>query len=703
MHSFRSPARLTRALCVALAFVAVGIGGAEAQPPDDDEIRLRLVGQPVWHAADDDLDLVVRIENASTTPLEGLSLQVRLFSVLTTRSDLEENLEVDPARLESGLITSAVTAPVLPGGARVVRLDQPVSELDALSGAEAGVYPLTVTLTDDAGIAELDSISTFLLYFPNDVDTPLQVVPVWTIAGLPSRGPDEVFEPHPAENTWELESAVGEREWIREILAALATKAGRGMRLGIAPAPRTLEELADMANGYDRGGEDGPTRIGPGSPIPRAAAGALDALGDLVRSGRAQPLLAPYATVELPAIAGDLDRMQQQLSEGEEVLRTVLDVTPGRGWIFPPGGRLDAVAVDDLHALDAGASTFFSSESLDALDPLEESCPQPFEGATYTCPVRVTTLAGRSRGYVMDARLQERAAAMAADTGRIALQRLFAETAMIWAEQPGVEERIVPLVMPSAWHPAPRVAGLFVRTIGRAPWITTLTPRAGLHRGIGAGIRTIDDGETSSFLELEPYRSTLLGAEDALDNFARIDPPSDMLGRLRRDLLVAQSRVWEGDDVMLSRGLAFARSVRTEIEDQFSQINMEGRSDITLTSRTGEVPLVLTNETGYDVTLDIQVDWRDLDLEIDPADVRRTFAPGSSPLLLTATANASGIYPVEVLIRTPDGAEIDSRQISIRSTEFNEIALGITLGALAFLVMFYLFRGMRRSSASRAP
>ncbi|HEV3473093.1 MAG TPA: DUF6049 family protein, partial [Actinomycetota bacterium] len=457
-----------------------------------------------------------------------------------------------------------------------------------------------------------------------------------------------------------------------------------------------------MANGYERADVDGTGRVRESAAVPRAATDALDALADLLRSGRAQPLLAPYSLPELPAIAGDLDRVQQQLAEGEEVLRFELDVTPGRGWIFPPGGRLDAPALDDLHALDAAASTFFSSESLEAVDPLDESCPQPFAGATYTCPVKVTTVAGTARGYALDDRLQDRTAAMAADTGRVSLQRLFAETAMIWAEQPAIEDRIVPLVMPASWHPPPRVAKLFVRTLGRAPWITTLTPRAGLHRGIGAGTRTMDDPHPSSFLDGEPYRSVLLNAEDALENFARIDPPSDMLDRLRRDLLVAQSRVWGTDDVMLQRGLDFARSVDAEIDRQFSRIRVEGRTGITLTSRTGDIPLVVKNDTGYDVTLDIELFWTDLDLEIDPAQLRETFSPGTSPLSLEATAKASGAVPVEVRILTPDGDEIDSRVVTITSTEFNEIALAITLGALAFLVMFYLFRGMRRGAASRA-
>jgi hypothetical protein len=36
------------------------------------------------------------------------------------------------------------------------------------------------------------------------------------------------------------------------------------------------------------------------------------------------------------------------------------------------------------------------------------------------------------------------------------------------------------------------------------------------------------------------------------------------------------------------------------------------------------------------------------------------------------------------------------KRITIRSTAFNRVALGITFGALAFLIFFYMFRVLRR-------
>ncbi|HZA19378.1 MAG TPA: hypothetical protein VE889_00875, partial [Actinomycetota bacterium] len=44
----------------------------------------------------------------------------------------------------------------------------------------------------------------------------------------------------------------------------------------------------------------------------------------------------------------------------------------------------------------------------------------------------------------------------------------------------------------------------------------------------------------------------------------------------------------------------------------------------------------------------------------------------------------------------PDGLDIGAPvTLTVRSTEFNEIALGLTFGALAFLILFYVVRGLR--------
>ncbi|MDQ4064538.1 MAG: DUF6049 family protein, partial [Actinomycetota bacterium] len=496
-----------------------------------------------------------------------------------------------------------------------------------------------------------------------------------------------------------LEAASAPQGWLTTILDALASRPGSEVRLGIAVSPRTLEELADMSDGFTRESADDDDSA---PAVARGARAVVQGLRGLVASERAQPLLVPYAFADLPTIADDLDRMQGQLVQAEEVYRSRLAITPDRAWIFPPAGRVDRRTLDDLRALGAGASTFVRADALEAPDPADPGCPAAFEGATYTCPAVIETATESTRAYVLDATLQRRLADLVATGGRVALQRVFAELAMIWDELPGTANRIVPIVLPAAWNPPPRDARLMVRTLARAPWLATSTPEEGVRSDAGAASRSIVAELPPTLLAQPTYDATVDAARDRLESFALMEPPAETVTRLRRDLLVAHNRTWATDAALLDDGLEYARGVQEEVDRSFEQINMGGELDVTLTSRAGEVPLVLFNDTGHDVTLRINFDWSDLGLDITPETLERTFPPGASRLPVEAAARASGIIRVRATVATPDGVEIDQRVISIRSTEFNEIALAITIGALSFLVLFYAFRGLRRRRIAAA-
>ncbi|MGH2756167.1 MAG: DUF6049 family protein, partial [Actinomycetota bacterium] len=528
---------------------------ARAQPEEVGGARIQIIRQPVVHEPRDRLGIAVRITNTSPTELEDMRLQVRAFAVLSSRSDLQSSLHIGQEQVESSSFSLHVPASLAPGRSTNVRVNPKLGEPDlpSLADASAGIYPLTITVTDDAGLQVFGTVTTFLIYLPSEVESPLKVVPVWVIGELPARAPDDTFEPHAATGRWHLEDAIGERGWLTSMLAGLTTKAGERLRLGIVAIPRLFEELADMADGYERKVIEVDS-VESSSADARAAGDALEQLGAVLQRSRAQPIVTPYSFADIPSLAGDLEGLQLQLQEAEGVLREVLGTTPGRGWIFPPAGRLDVGSLDDLHGLEAAASTFFGSDSLLPLeDPLAE-CAPPFEGGTYTCPVSVETLGGRARGYLLDPQLQERIDALGADDGRVALQRVFAETAMIWAELPNDADRIVPFVIPSALDLRPQAARLLLRTLARAPWMQTFTPRGGLHQGIGAAPReAVEELRPTALTSNESFAAALGAADTALDEFERIRPPADRLQRLTRTYLVAQSRSWGPDPSLIVR------------------------------------------------------------------------------------------------------------------------------------------------------
>lgn len=691
-----------RALALALSLTAlVGLATttARAQTPGDETVALTLIRQPVWHDADDPLALRLRVANQGLATLDGFRLQVRVYPRARSRSELHSNFEISPLSVElDSLSVDELDTSVPAGSSTVVTIDDPVSDLSALVGEEPGVYPLTITVTASDGFTALDSITTQLLYFPDEVEVPLNLVLMWPLVDLPSRRAGEVFEPEPETGATALETATAEDGWLTGIIDALEAPQATSLRFGLSPEGRLVEELGDMRDGFRRAEDDGVRTISATDPSSEAAASTFTRMNALLDNARVQPVISPYAYPDLTSI-DDLERLSAQLTATESVFEELVGITPERAWLWPPAGRLDAITLERLRSTEAAASTFFSQDSLAPVIAGTPGCREDFVGITFTCPVKVTTTSDRtSHGYVLDAELQQRFGALVSaprDIGE--LQKLFAEITMIWAELPGISLRVIPLAVPPLWHPPPAIATRFVRTMAKAPWIRSRTPRGGLHLDVGAVPRDLVTDAPRLRSQPDPsFFESIQDAADLVENFARIRPPVTLVQRLRRDVLVAQSLLWWADaGNSLEAGASFATDAQREAAAELGKISIGGKRDITLTSRTGPVPLSLQNGTDYDVTLEVRLE-SDRDLEINDRVLSQTFSPGATALPIQASARASGIYPVRVRVQTADGFQVYETVIRIRSTEFNEIALAITIGALVFLVMFSMIRGVRR-------
>jgi hypothetical protein len=130
------------------------------------------------------------------------------------------------------------------------------------------------------------------------------------------------------------------------------------------------------------------------------------------------------------------------------------------------------------------------------------------------------------------------------------------------------------------------------------------------------------------------------------------------------------------------------------VNGELGKIKLIGPEQITLTSKRGKFQFVIVNDTSYPATVDVDMTSENLALpDIGP----QTVPAGRRQFEFEVTTEASGIFPLTVQLRAPAGLEIDDpKPITVRSTEFNEIALALTLGAVAFVILFYVVRGARR-------
>ncbi|MDQ3983384.1 MAG: hypothetical protein M3271_11960, partial [Actinomycetota bacterium] len=441
-----------------------------------------LVGQSASHGSGDALGIQVKVSNPSDAELDGFRLQISSYERVTSRSALVESFDGDPFGSPTVVTFEEFDHTVPPGGSRTVTLTTPLADLPTLAAGEGGVYPLGIDLADTSGTLLGTSLVTELVYYPGEpLEIALDIVLVAPLNDVATRGPDGVFAAGD-DGTVPLEAALGDEGWLSGTLDAMARTAGPRMHFALAPTPRLIEEIADMADGYVRRTPDGEEEEVPrDAPSAQAAAAALDRLEELLDTRGVQPLLVPYSFPDLPALAHIESRtgpgpMARQLTAGEEVLATLDLARSGftRRWVFPPAGRMDGQALSELRSLsvETGTRTFFSAESLvQPADPALAGCPET--SPTFACPVSV----GGTQGYQADAGLQERFLALAQPgDDRLDLQRLLAETAMIREELPGRGDRVIQATMPSLWHPRPRLARLLFRSLARAPWLRTLTP-----------------------------------------------------------------------------------------------------------------------------------------------------------------------------------------------------------------------------------
>jgi hypothetical protein len=677
--------------------------GASAQTGEE-SAALTLVRQPTWHERGDPLGLRLTVDNLSTEPLEGFSLHVALYPRLVTRSDLHESFDgVSGFDIGSFPKTYSDT-PIEPGRSRTVTIGESVSTFVPLDQfGENGVYPLTVSLLDSAG-ALLDSVTTELIYYGSRPEAPLNIVLVVPLTAPPARGPDGLFRA--IGEAPSLEDAVLESGYLRGIVTALAGAHERGLRFAVAPSARLLEELSEMASGYRRDAGAESEEVGRDSPAARGAAGLLDDIRAVTEERGVQEILAPYSFADLPALIEHLpdgvSHLTAQLGAAEEVTSQVLDLDLEGEWLLAPGGRLDRPTLDALQDLGVASFTLFSAASLTGpTDPAAAGCP---EGSpSLACPVQVETALGSVRGFVSDEELHKRFTEVARELDTaLDLQRLFAESAMIREELPGAEGRAVLASFPAGWHVDPKVSARLLGGFARAPWIDTVAPKAALRRVVPPANRSIVENLPTARGEPDPlYYSEVAQARDSVESFAAIRPPAQLIDRYRRDLLVAEARSWWESPDLLITGRLYARSAQEDIERELDRLAIVGEQVITLTSRRGVVQVTVINQNEYPATLQVSLSSQQLTVDKVPL---REFDPGVTTIEVDVTAQSSGIFPLEVTLETARGDVIGSpRSFEVRSTELNEVALVITLGAFGFLVSFYAIRAVRgRKRSSEA-
>lgn len=721
LHAIRNARPLLIAFIV-LCFALVSQPARAQSPTPAPGVGLRFVGGPIWRTAGQPLGLRFQIRNQTPTALDGFRIIVGVSDRVLTRSALEASFTAQPG-ISASALPFAFEDVVEPASSTTIRLEEPVSSFATLATAiEGGVYPATIALQDASTLQILATVQIPLIYYPEPPEARLNIVPLLPLNERPLKGPDGAFLVG-ADGAVPLANAVQENGWLTGYLNELeemtaepeptengdrsnqrrdrrpAPAPPKPLQISVAVAPRMLEELVDMTDGFERVSGD---PVDQSSDAAASASSAVERLVDLVTRPAVQPIVMPYSFADIPSLVARLptDYTLQQFSEARSVLREHLDPAASRGWLFPPAGRLDDESLARVQLIQGVADNIFLAvDALDRGDATEEPPGCPDVSQSFTCPISVTTSQATSIGFASDPGLSTRLASLQlSGNDRLSLQRFFAETSMIREEAPGVEGRVIQATIPSLWHPPPSLARTLLRGLREAPWLRSMRADEALE--LAEPVES-DLVERLPELAAQPESSFYAALEDATEvidsyeTFAPTDNPR--LERMRQNVLVAQSRTLWRDP---SRMFDYISGSRSEAEEEMSKVRIEGAEDFTCTSRECRLQLVLTNEATYPVTVSLEL--TSPALELAEATIEDSYEPGDHPLTITAGTNSSGVFPMEARLETVDGEfVIQEKDIVIRSTNFNRIALAITLGALGFLILFYAIRPARRKRRAK--
>ncbi len=682
-------ARLAGVAAVTLGLLGMLPPAAHAQPTVP-QLELSLLGVSPVTGPKLPLQFSLAVRNAGTAPIRGLTLAAFAGEIVTTRSDFTYLVE-NPGRPSSSLAPvqrfDALT--VQPGTSAVLPAQKlPVPSWFAGGDPFGVVRQLSFRVTGVTADGPVSArVTTFLPYASQPVANPLRLALLVPLHEPTHRDGQGSFADGRLGPTLSTSGPLG------AIAAQLA--APGAPRLTLVIDALLVQEASRLAgNSTVRAGG----KVGPQPPSVdaqrflrnlRAAAGRPDD----------PPAAFPYDNADLPALirAGLEAEAFNQVTYARRVLEQDLAPRLDRSLAWPAGGTVDAVSLKTLADVEADAVV---------VDP-RVAPPSPSSALTQNATVSLGDGVGRpAHALVPDAGLSAALTDPRAASAPVEwAQRVLAETALVWLEQPGGGTRPAPrgilLAPPQSWRPAPRFFRQLSSGLGQASWLR-VEPASQLAAEVPQGPDPVPrplalSADAGADSELPPdYLAQVDVARQRLKSFLVVlggdDPP---FPDYNENLLIAESSDWR-PPARRPRGLSFVHTVNAGIDRLYHEVTVEPQTFL-LTARNGTVPIRITNHSDRRLTVVLRLESPKVDLPAG-AGAPFTLQPNSGKLSeVRVETRTTGAFPVVVRVLTGDGADqLATGQVVIRSTAVNRIALGLTGGAAGFLLLWWGL-GRRRS------
>lgn len=634
--------RLALAAVAAALLLAALPGASSAQERPSG--RITLGDQTSWVRSEVPFQLRVLVDRLRGA--DELAVGVTVHRNVRTRSQFVRTL--DGELLGRALLSQVTPLDELafgPNGAVIT------VQLPRLS---AGVYPVSVTLRSRRGDV-VDDFTTHLVRVPDeDVELPLAVSWIQPLATTPALQPDGDRE-------------LGEEDLSRlqAVTNALAAAPSTPITLDVAP------ELLETIEAMER--------------------------DDLLVPLRGRDVLAaPYVDLDVGALvaAGLADSLRTQRAAGTEVLERVLGTTgDARTWAIDD--PIDARALGELRS--TGVSRVVVHEQ--ALEPID---PGLTGGLTLAVPFALPD----GSGGTVDA--------AAVDPGLLAhlqheepvlgAHHLLADLAVLFFDAPGTE-RGVAILPPEGWVPD----GELLRIVFRA---LTGGPRPIVRPVVASELFSIDPlTEDGEIVERTPVpgvdrfgipAAEIRAAQHELATFSVLTGDEhEALPLLRRLLLVAQA-----DGLPAPERRRYLAAAREEVDVVRGDVRLGPARTFRLTAREGTIPVTIVNDNPFPINASLVLASDKLEFAGAPDDDRGRLVisdlvlqPGPNTRTVPVKVRTSGSFPLRAtLLDAAGGTELFRESYTITSTVTSGIGLVLSVGALAFLLLWWAshWRTVRR-------
>ncbi len=683
-------------LLVVAALLVVGLAPAgigHAAPGDDMPLTITVTQlEPRTVTPDAVIIVTGAVTNTAEVAVTDLIIRLQRGALMTTRADLMDNDE-DPSSSTSGFAPFLDLLPDLAAGDSAPFRYETTAEVLGLS--DLGVYPLMVNVngTPDGDVEQrIGQLDTSLPFFPEPPEGLTGVSWLWPLVDRPHRGPDGIFDDDV------LAAAVARGGRLDRLLAI--AEAAPQVPLTLAVDPLLLETLQAMVDGY---------RL-EGGTVGRGGAAAALWLNRLTAQTRTRSVIAlPYADADIVALtrAGLSEQAVEAIERGRELVTDVLGVAPDTAVAWPVDGAVTESALEIWQQVGDSELVL----SADALGPATAATRTP------SAPATVSTSTGTGNVLISDPVLDEIvAAADGWPTGpRMAEQRYLAELAMITAEAPAISRELL-IVPPRRWDARSSYALPMLTDTSEEPWLrpSEVTDLADL-RPVDRGLLVYP--EQAGARELDPAGLTALTAgvrsiDDFTSMFVLASPEDEQAAAtltdpLERAVLSVASSYRRGDPAGL---LAAASVVDDAVEALRRRVFLIVPADGTYSLASARASLVFTveNQLPVPVRVSISVDTSLVaGLTTDEGGSQVLAPDGRTLIEVPATVERPGQFRVTAAIFTPAGGMLgDPVQLTVRSTVYGGIALIVTIGAGALLLLLFalrLIRWLRRRGAAGAP